>query len=525
MNTYRRRRTALRPGRLGPPGRIQSSQTAWIVVLGVALAATAGVLAGNGSVSLAVVAVAAPAFLLIAVAAPDRTALALITVLPFLFYPAVVGGYSIFLAVPLFGFVSVVILLRERAKLHRLRGLLPQTTFAILAAIAILAATLSENQATAFSRVTYLVLFGVVAAALALSIRSGTLTREAIAKAIVYAGALAATALTIQFTAQYLTDRASVIEWLQGVYPAFGGEKGAIINGFTSNWQIPSPDVLRGLFPFMTPPSAGQFLMLAFVAAMWLRRERKTASSAGSGLLLALTILIGVGLLLTFSRQAWIGAAIGLVALGLTRRPGRMFAVIGGIGALVFIVPIPGSAQTFGSYLLTASDTSTTSSGTRIELWQEALHLMPDHPLIGVGPGLVGTLGGQIFYAHNVFLDAGLELGIPGGLALITLFVLGLRLAWKNGSQIAFGMLTAFVVASFFDDVFLFPRNGLILAAVFAMIASSAREEVQSAANGLSEASWRGQGSSGAGSRSTPPPGRVEDRRGRRPAAIPAEAD
>lgn len=460
--------------RIRGPNRTPTDATGWATVIGLALAGAAGLVAGSGDWSLAVLVVVAPAFLLIATAAPERTALGLIALLPFMFYPATVGGFSVFIAVPAFGFVALVILVRERVRLHRLKGVLPSAAFALLGAIAIATAALSSDPATAFSRVVYIVLFGMFAGALALLMHSGRLTRESVVKAIVIAGALAATAVIVQFSAQFVLGKQSVIDWLQNVYPLFGGDRAAGINVFTSNWKLQGPDLLRGIFPFMTPPSAGQFLMLSMIAGVWLRRERRAASGVGSALVLALTLLIGIGLLLTFSRQAWVGAAVGLLALGLRRRPGQMFGVIGGLVILVSVVPIPGSNESFGSYLLTASDASTTSSGTRLDLWQQALDLIPSNALLGAGPGLIGTLGSGsgIFYAHNIFLDSAVELGIVGGLTLVAIFVIGLRAAWRNGSSIAFAMLSAFVVASMFDDVLLFPRNGLILAMAFALIAS-----------------------------------------------------
>jgi O-antigen ligase len=445
------------------------------VVYGIALAAVVGYLVGGGNWKLAALVAATPPFFAIAVAAPERTALGLIVILPFLFYPASVGGFSLFLGVPLFGFTGLTLVARQHGSLRVVRRLLPLTAFGVLAAIAIATAGISSDKATAFSRVLYLLLFGWFAFAVVTSLLSGRMTRESIAKAIALSGAVAAVAVLIQFAAQFAVGQQSVIDWLRSMQASFAGEHAASVS--TINWQITSLNVVRGIFPFMSPPSAGQYLMLTLIGAMWLRREHKAATSAGLVLQWAVIVLIGAALLATFSRQAWLGAVIGVIALGVSkRRPIWMLAIIVEMFLVFSVIPIPGGHGSFGDYLLTASDTSTTSSATRLDLWNQAFQLIPHHALIGVGPGLYSTLNPSpshpIYYAHNVFLDETVELGIAGGLAFVALFGLGLASALRRGATLAFSMLTAYVVANLFDDVFFTPRNGLLLAVAFALIAS-----------------------------------------------------
>jgi O-antigen ligase len=447
----------------------------WPIAGGVAIAVIAGWFAGVGLWLFAVAIVVTPAFLIIAAAAPERTALGLIVVLPFMFYPAAVGGFSLFVAVPTFGFTGLMLMMRQRSSLHGMRRLLPVPLFALLVVIAIYTSVASSDLATAFSRVLYLALFGWFAWALATSIFSGRLTREAVAKAVVWSGAIAALAVLIQFLWQFGAGKESVISWLRSVQATFAGERAAGIS--TINWVINDFNLLRGIFPFMSPPMAGQYLMLCLVAAIWLRRERKDPTPAGSAVQLGIVVLIAAGLLVTFSRQAWLGALVGVIALGIKQKPLWMFAVIAEIFLILTVVPIPGGHGSFGEYLLTASDTSTTSSGTRLALWTQAFDHIPDHVFLGVGPGLYGTLNpnpaNPVYYSHNIFLDELVELGALGGLAFIALFALALRSAFKRSATLAFSMLTAYVVANLFDSVLYTPRNGLLLAVAFALIAGS----------------------------------------------------
>lgn len=450
------------------------ARSAWAIALGLALAAAAGYAAGGGNWRLAVLAIAAPCFLIAAAAAPERMALGLIVALPFLIYPASTGTLSVFLGIPLFGFTSLMLLSRLRDSLHGLRYVLPIVAFGLLVVIATFASVLSSDPTFALTRVAYLLLFGLFALALAATIRSGRLTTAAVARAIVYSGVIAAAAVIVQFVAQFGGGKQSVINWLDGVYPTFGGERAADARA-GSNWVINDFDLLRGVFPFMSPGSAGQYLMLPLIAALWLRRERKASGGPANALELVSLVVIAAALLFTFSRQAWVGAAVGVIALGVSRRPLWMLAVILEIFLVASVVPVPGGHSSFGDYLLTARDTSTESSGTRIDLWSQAVDLIPGQAVSGVGPGLYATLnpgfGNQIYYAHNVFLDATVELGVAGGLALLTVFGLGLRSAIRRRATLAFALLSAYVVANLFDDVLYFPRNGLLLAVAFALIA------------------------------------------------------
>ncbi len=178
------------------------------------------------------------------------------------------AGFSLFLAIPLFGFASVILLLRERGATARVAKSLPARSFALLCAIALVTSGLSSDPATAFSRTAYIILFGLFTAALASGLASKRITAESLVRAVVLSGVIAGSAVIIQFVAQFALGRGSVLDWMHSILTLFGGE-----NAGSRNWEIVDPDVLRGIVPFMTPPSAGQYLMLCLVAAVWLRRR------------------------------------------------------------------------------------------------------------------------------------------------------------------------------------------------------------------------------------------------------------
>jgi O-antigen ligase len=454
----------------------------WGAALGAVALATA-VAAGreiaHGRGAWVTLALACGAFITWVVVRPEHAALGVVVVLPFLFYGAGAGGKSLFAGVPLVAAVSVALLLAQRDSMDRLRWRLSVRAFAVLFVAAAVASAHASNPTTAGSRLLYLGLFGLFAWSLAASVAAGRMSARALAGAIVLSASIASIALIVQVLLQFAVGQHAVTAWLQTVFRLFAGSRAAEIAQQQQNWMISSLGVVRGIFPFMAAPSAGQYTMMGLIAAVWLWRQgRGERSPVASLMLFGAVVLIGAGLLATYSRQSWVGALAGLGALALRRNPLKPVALILVLFVVLSATPIPGGHSTFGDYLLTASSTGSVSSGTRLGLWSQAIHLVPHHWLVGVGPGLYDTLNPDpfkpVYYAHNVWLDELVELGVVGTMALVAVFVLTMRSAFRRGATLGFALLASFVVANLFDDVLYFPRNGILMAAAFALAATSA---------------------------------------------------
>ncbi|HEY1569424.1 MAG TPA: O-antigen ligase family protein, partial [Solirubrobacteraceae bacterium] len=469
-------RSARRASVVGTPQ--QGTIVAGLLVLAGIAAVAAGREAALGRGPVVAAAAATGAFAIWTLARPQHAALALLTVLPFLVYPASAGGLSLFAAVPLVLLVSGALLLSQRGSWRRLRGRLSVPAFAVLLLFAVVGAVHSSSLSTAGSRLLYLCLFALFAWALAASMTAGALSVRAVATAIVIGAAAAGVALIAQVVIQFGAGQHAVVSWLTGEFRLFAGQRAATVAQEQHNWVVGSLNVVRGIFPFMAAPSAGQYEMLGLVAAVWLWRTRPPRiSPAVRWALVAACGLTAAGLLMTLSRQSWVGVLAGLAALSLRRDPVRPVIIVALLFLLLAIMPVPGGHSTFGDYLLTASDTSSVSSGTRLGLLTQAIHLIPAHALVGVGPGLYGTLNpdpaNPVYYAHNVWLDETVELGVAGGLALVATFLVAMRSALRRRAMLGFAMLAAYVVANLFDDVLYFPRNGILLAAAFALAAAA----------------------------------------------------
>ena len=79
----------------------------------------------------------------------------------------------------------------------------------------------------------------------------------------------------------------------------------------------------------------------------------------------------------------------------------------------------------------------------RIEVWSRALYMIQDFPFTGVGMGTFQQVANllypfflagpdaQIPHAHNLFLQVAVDLGLPGLIAWLALFLLVCWSAWR----------------------------------------------------------------------------------------------
>ena len=97
--------------------------------------------------------------------------------------------------------------------------------------------------------------------------------------------------------------------------------------------------------------------------------------------------------------------------------------------------------------------------------------------LLGLGPGLYQTLAPDqaVYYAHNVGLDALVELGYLGGVIFIAFVIRLMAIMWQRSRELVFPVLVAVVVANMFDDALYLPRNGFLIAALVGLAGGAVR--------------------------------------------------
>lgn len=171
------------------------------------------------------------------------------------------------------------------------------------------------------------------------------------------------------------------------------------------------------------------------------RSERLIGGLAGAALLYIIAQ--------TSSRGGVVALAVGVLALLAAMDARRtllgLVAIVVGAVAMWRLGP-----QTFrdrvGSLGSLESDYNTNTEDGRLAIWGRGLGYLKDHPVLGVGPNNMSQAEGEHFEAlgiravwraaHNAYLQAFVELGIPGGMVFVYMVSLALRRAaaiWRRG--------------------------------------------------------------------------------------------
>jgi putative inorganic carbon (HCO3(-)) transporter len=189
------------------------------------------------------------------------------------------------------------------------------------------------------------------------------------------------------------------------------------------------------------------FLPMAAFVGLWSQRR----SPHGMALLIGLSGLSGVllvELVLTQSRSTWLGFAAGVATmLWLLGRWGRII-LIGTIAAGLLAAMLLGPDRLWpgNSIPSTGSDLGTVFNLTlsdRVEIWSRAVYGIQDFSFTGMGLGTFRYVMPVLYplftvspdvdlgHAHNEWLQAGVDLGLIGLIAFVTLQGLSLVLAYQ----------------------------------------------------------------------------------------------
>jgi len=211
-------------------------------------------------------------------------------------------------------------------------------------------------------------------------------------------------------------------------------------------------------------------------------------------------VVVSLVLLLTQSRGALVALAAGGLAMLVAHnaRSPRLGGVrwlvvtvlltIAGVLALRFM----GADSLLTSDLNTAAGSAVNSAQGRLELWSRGVMMLQDFPFTGIGFGTVVKVmpllyptfvipnNGEIEHVHNLYLEAGVDLGFPGLIATLG-FLLGLLyLSWRatqrhGGTGLEplasgmLGMLVVFAVHGLTDNLTFYPRAHFIAWALFGL--------------------------------------------------------
>jgi putative inorganic carbon (hco3(-)) transporter len=195
------------------------------------------------------------------------------------------------------------------------------------------------------------------------------------------------------------------------------------------------PNAVAGCLVLFVP------LQVALLSSGWRpwlfpRAQTRRASRwfvVGEIVLLALT---AGTLVLTQSRGAFVGlaAALGTFLLWHSRWT-RVIAVVG-VGALVVLTITLGADRLAALAISQSGPGMAGNVSGRVELWSRALYGIQDFPITGMGmntfrkvmpvlyPTFLSSPDADVAHAHNHFLQATLDLGIPGLIAYAALWLI-----------------------------------------------------------------------------------------------------
>ncbi|OFI05795.1 O-antigen ligase [Clostridium acetireducens DSM 10703] len=203
-----------------------------------------------------------------------------------------------------------------------------------------------------------------------------------------------------------------------GVYQYIGGK------GFVQKHG--SETLVRIVSTLENSNNVGMFFILAvFPLIMLTLYEKEIKKKIFYGLT---SFLFFINIILSFSRNAWLGFAIGCFILVLIYSIKLLF-LFGGVGILALFLP-----PVF-SRIKQIDDMSQNIS--RIKLWKTASIMIKDNPIFGVGNGNFAALydsyitkypdlrycSYKVYHPHNIFLKIQSELGIIGLVGFIGMII------------------------------------------------------------------------------------------------------
>jgi putative inorganic carbon (HCO3(-)) transporter len=169
-------------------------------------------------------------------------------------------------------------------------------------------------------------------------------------------------------------------------------------------------------------------------------REISQLERGWTGLVLLLMVVV---IILTKSRGAWIALfAVVILEFLLKWRLGWWLILLVALGAVLF------AAFSGLPALLEALTTNETLGGFegRLEIWSRALSMIGDFPFTGIGMGSYVEIvdlfyphtyfePGEIVHAHNLFLQIAVDLGLPGVIAWLAIYILVIVAGWRIFKQ------------------------------------------------------------------------------------------
>ena len=192
----------------------------------------------------------------------------------------------------------------------------------------------------------------------------------------------------------------------------------------------------RAVATLDNPNMLGEYLILILPVAAALVVGRREREGMGRVPAFLCACAMGVCLILTWSRGAWLGLIAGLLIFLFMWHRRSVWLVLAGIASLPFLPAVlPASILHRVTSIGNMADSSTSY---RVYIWRASVRMIRDHLLTGIGIGEGAWFRIYPLYAyqgvetaphsHNLFMQIWLELGVVG----IAVFVVFLFLLFQS---------------------------------------------------------------------------------------------
>ncbi|MEU3456311.1 O-antigen ligase family protein [Micromonospora sp. NPDC006766] len=265
---------------------------------------------------------------------------------------------------------------------------------------------------------------------------------------------------------QLMPDTRAVRRFLLACYASL-----ALALGYTLVMSLlgDPPSEVKGSFsrisgPFSQSTTFGRYLMFMVIFGFAIYRYLDRWLRGVMAVLLTLSLVF---LLLTNTRGAIIGAALGLLVVAILHRSKRMIVMlcVAAVGGGLLLPTVADRFSQLADDRAVGGDPTGNTLAWRVDYWTQIVTLANHNPVTGIGPNMTQRETDEAKKPHNDFLRAYVETGFVGLLAYLAMMLLSLhtgRLAlrrappgsFERGIAVGFlGCAVAFVAVSAASNV------------------------------------------------------------------------
>ncbi|MFB3895252.1 MAG: O-antigen ligase family protein [bacterium] len=146
---------------------------------------------------------------------------------------------------------------------------------------------------------------------------------------------------------------------------------------------------------------------------------------------------------LTYSRAGWVAIIAQFLLYGIIRSRKILYVTVAVLLLILILLPLTLWQHPIPATLSGQKQGLEDTFLVRLHLWQFAVSAIAQHPLTGIGFGMENYLhyypqgldadsGVPMVHCHNVFLDTALQIGIPGAVILLGLWITFAITFWKG---------------------------------------------------------------------------------------------